>query len=41
MAGLQIDSVSPGSIADGLEVSAGDRLLSVNGRPLRDLIDYS
>ncbi len=41
MAGLQIDSVSPGSIADGLEVTAGDRLLSVNGRPLRDLIDYS
>lgn len=41
MAALRIDSVTPGSIADELEVSAGDRLLAVNGRPLRDLIDYS
>ena len=41
MAGLLIDFVSPGSIADELEVMAGDRLLSVNGQPLRDLIDYS
>ncbi len=41
MAGLRIDSVAPGSIADGLEVVAGDRLLVVNGQPLRDLIDYS
>ena len=41
MAGLRIDSVAPGSIADGLGVTAGDRLLVVNGQPLRDLIDYS
>lgn len=41
MAGLRIDSVTLGSIADGLEVAAGDRLLAVNGQPLRDLIDYS
>ena len=41
MAGLLIDFVSPGSIADELEVMAGDRLLTVNSRPLRDLIDYS
>ncbi len=41
MAGLLIDVVSPGSIADELEVLAGDRLLTVNGRPLHDLIDYS
>jgi putative radical SAM enzyme (TIGR03279 family) len=41
MAALRIDSVAPGSIADELEVSAGDRLLAVNGLPLRDLIDYS
>ena len=41
MAGLQIDSVVPGSIADGFEVTAGDRLLAVNGQQLRDLIDYS
>jgi len=41
MAGLLIDCVFPGSIADELEVFAGDRLLTVNGRSLRDLIDYS
>ncbi|MDD2853643.1 MAG: DUF512 domain-containing protein [Desulfuromonadaceae bacterium] len=41
MAGLRIDAVAPGSIADQLDVSTGDRLLAVNGRPLRDLIDYS
>ena len=41
MAGLLIDFVSPGSIADELEVMVGDRLLAVNGQPLRDLIDYS
>jgi putative radical SAM enzyme (TIGR03279 family) len=41
MAGLRIDSVAPGSIADQLEIVAGDRLLSVNGQSLRDLIDYS
>ncbi len=41
MAGLRIDSVAPGSIADQLGAAAGDRLLAVNGRHLRDLIDYS
>lgn len=41
MAALRIDYVTPGSIADELEVAAGDRLLAVNGQPLRDLIDYS
>ncbi len=41
MAALRIDSVTPGSIAAELEVAAGDRLLAVNGHPLRDLIDYS
>ncbi|NTV51043.1 MAG: DUF512 domain-containing protein [Geobacteraceae bacterium] len=41
MAGLRIDSIVPGSVADGLEVEAGDRLLAVNGQKLRDLIDYS
>ncbi|OGT99598.1 MAG: FeS-binding protein [Geobacteraceae bacterium GWB2_52_12] len=39
--GLRIDSVIPGSIADELEVVAGDRLLAVNGHHLRDLIDYT
>lgn len=41
MAGLRIDSVAPGSIADQLELLPGDRLLAVNGQSLRDLIDYS
>jgi putative radical SAM enzyme (TIGR03279 family) len=41
MAGLRIDSVAPGSIADELEVAPGDYLLAVNAHPLRDLIDYS
>lgn len=41
MAGLRIESVAPGSIAADLEVVPGDRLRAVNGRPLRDLIDYS
>lgn len=41
MAGLKIHSVTPGSIADGLEVAAGDSLVAVNGVLLRDLIDYS
>ena len=41
MTGLQIDAVAVGSIADGMEVEAGDRLLAVNGQPMRDLIDYS
>ncbi len=41
MAALRICSVTPGSIADGLEVAAGDLLVAVNGHKLRDLIDYS
>jgi putative radical SAM enzyme (TIGR03279 family) len=41
MSGLRIDAVTPASIADSMEVAAGDRLLSVNGHPLRDIIDYS
>ena len=41
MKGIFIDSVTPGSIADRLEVMAGDRLLAVNGKLLRDIIDYS
>ncbi|MBV5339941.1 MAG: DUF512 domain-containing protein [Deltaproteobacteria bacterium] len=38
---LRVDSVAAGSIAARFEVVAGDRLLAVNGQPLRDLIDYS
>jgi putative radical SAM enzyme (TIGR03279 family) len=39
--GLLIEGVAPGSIADGFELQAGDRLLTVNGQRMRDLIDYS
>jgi putative radical SAM enzyme (TIGR03279 family) len=41
MKGLLIEGVAPGSIAAEFELQAGDRLLSVNGHPMRDLIDYS
>jgi len=41
MKGLLIETITPGSIADEFELEAGDRLLAVNGHPLRDLIDYS
>ncbi|NTW98927.1 MAG: DUF512 domain-containing protein, partial [Geobacteraceae bacterium] len=41
MSALRIDSVTAGSIAAEMEVAAGDLLVAVNGRPLRDLIDYS
>lgn len=41
MAALLINTVAPNSIAEELEVMAGDRLLAVNGHPLRDIIDYS
>ena len=39
--GLIIESVMPGSIAEELEIETGDRLISVNGNPLRDVIDYN
>lgn len=41
MSGLTIDRVMPGSIAEELELEPGDRLVSVNGHPLRDVIDYN
>ena len=41
MPGLIVDSVMPGSIAEELEMEPGDRLVSVNGHPLRDVIDYN
>jgi putative radical SAM enzyme (TIGR03279 family) len=40
MAGLLIEKALPGSIAEELEIAAGDRLVAVNGHELRDLIDY-
>lgn len=36
----QITRVLPDSIAAEVGFEAGDRLVSVNGQPLRDLIDY-
>ncbi len=36
---LEILAVDPGSIAAELELEAGDALLSINGRPVRDLLD--
>jgi len=41
MSGLIVDRVMPGSIAEELEIEPGDRLLSVNAHPLRDVIDYN
>lgn len=41
MAGLVIEDVVPGSIAEELELAPGDRLVSVNGHELRDVIDYN
>ena len=38
--GLLIEAVHPGSIAGELELEQGDRLVALNGVPLRDLIDY-
>jgi putative radical SAM enzyme (TIGR03279 family) len=40
MPGHRIREVVPGSIADELGVAAGDRLLSVNNRPIADVMDY-
>lgn len=39
--GLLIQSVVPGSIASELDIEPGDRLVAVNGCPLRDVIDYN
>ncbi len=38
--GIKIEKIEPGSIADELEIEAGDRLLAINGRPVRDIIDF-
>ncbi len=41
MAGLLIENVAAGSIAEEMEIEAGDRLVAINGHPLRDIIDYN
>ena len=35
-----VEVVSPGSLADELGIAAGDRIVSVNGRPLEDALDF-
>lgn len=40
MKGLVIESITPGSIAAELGLEPGDRLLAINGHPVRDIIDY-
>lgn len=39
-AGLTIEKVEPGSIAEAVGVEAGDRLISMNGREMKDVLDY-
>ncbi|NLG79415.1 MAG: DUF512 domain-containing protein [Firmicutes bacterium] len=38
--GAVITQVKPGSIADEAGIMPGDRLISVNGRPVRDVLEY-
>jgi putative radical SAM enzyme (TIGR03279 family) len=38
--GITIVTVQPGSIAAELELEPGDRLLAINGNPIRDCIDF-
>ena len=38
--GLQVEMVEPGSIAAELELEPGDRVMEINGEPVRDIIDY-
>lgn len=41
MEGLLIENVMPESLAEELEIEAGDRLVAINGHKLRDIIDYN
>lgn len=38
--GMIIQEVTPGSIGEELDLKPGDRLLSINGKRIEDLIDY-
>jgi len=38
--GLRIFRVEPGSIAGELELEPGDRIIKINGEPIRDFIDF-
>ena len=39
--GLLVENIVVGSIAEELEIEAGDRLLMINGSIVRDIIDYN
>src|SRR4051794_29283050 len=38
--GVEITEVAPQSLADELELEAGDRIIKVNGRVVRDYLDF-
>ena len=38
--GVEVVGVSPASLAAELEIEAGDRILRVNGRGVRDYLDF-
>ncbi len=38
--GVTIDSVEPNSLAEELDLAKGDRIVRVNGRPVRDYLDF-
>jgi putative radical SAM enzyme (TIGR03279 family) len=38
--GVTIDSVEPNSLAEELDLAAGDRIVRVNGRSVRDYLDF-
>ncbi|MCA1850368.1 MAG: DUF512 domain-containing protein [Acidobacteria bacterium] len=38
--GVEITGVEPSSLAAELELEAGDRVIKVNGRPVRDYLDF-
>lgn len=38
--GVEITEVAPASLAAELELEAGDRIIRVNGRPVRDYLDF-
>src|SRR5262245_40247687 len=38
--GVEIAEVVPASLGSELELEAGDRIIKVNGRPVRDYLDF-
>ncbi len=37
---MEIESVRPGSVAQGAGLKAGDHLVRINGHPVRDMVDF-